>query len=481
MIGSLKSYPEMRPTGVECLGDIPKHWEIRRFKHLLLERDTRSRDGREQLLRVSQYTGVTQRSPAGEESAADTRAKSLVGYKCVEPNDLVVNIMLAWNGSMGVSRFTGIASPAYCVYRFRANATPWYFHYVLRSVPFKSRIKAVSTGVVESRLRLYTDDLFRLESPLPSSSEQTAIARFLDHVDRRIQRYIRAKKQLIELLEEQKQAIIHQAVTGQIDVHTGQPYPAYRHSGAEWLGDIPTHWDVRKLKYLTPGITVGIVVTPSKYYVDEGIPCLRSLNVSRGVIDMENFVFISEDANKLHRKSRIFAGDIVVVRTGQAGTAAIVPEELDGANCIDLLIVRRSKDILSQFMYYYLNSRTAISQATELSVGAIQAHYNTSTLSQLVVPKIPTVEQSRIVTHIDKAKGKIDLLIAKVGQVIDYLNSYRTRLIADVVTGKLDVREAAAALPKVDPFADDDEVDDSPDTGNIPAVDQDKQPARITG
>ena len=122
---------------------------------------------------------------------------------------------------------------------------------------------------------------------------------------------------------------------------------------------------------------------------------------------MENLVFISENSNQLHRKSKIFAGDVVVVRTGQAGTAAVVPKELDGANCIDLLIVRRSEQVLSQFVYYYLNSCTAISQAAELSVGAIQAHYNTSTLAQLVVPKIPTDEQSRIVTHLDQATGEI--------------------------------------------------------------------------
>ena len=120
------------------------------------------------------------------------------------------------------------------------------------SVPRPRRercIKAVSTGVVESRLRLYTDDLYRLKALLPPLSEQTAIVRFLDHADRRIRRYIRAKQKLIVLLEEQKQAIIHQAVTGQIDVRTGQPYPAYKPSGVEWLRDVPSHWDVMALKW----------------------------------------------------------------------------------------------------------------------------------------------------------------------------------------------------------------------------------------
>ena len=246
MVPALRPYPRKKDSGVEWLGEVPEHWDIRRVKYLLKECDTRSVDGSEELLRVSQYTGVTPRSPTGDVDEPDTRAASLVGYKRVEPNDLVVNIMLAWNGSMGVSQFRGITSPAYCVYRFRANSHPWYFHHLLRSPIYKARIKSVSTGIVESRLRLYTDDLYRLEALVPPLPEQTAIVRFLDHADRRIRRYIRAKQKLIALLEEQKQAIIHQAVTGKIDVRTGQPYPSYKDSGVEWLGEVPKHWEVRQ-------------------------------------------------------------------------------------------------------------------------------------------------------------------------------------------------------------------------------------------
>ena len=112
MIADLKPYPAYKDSGVPWLGDVPEHWAIRRFKYLLRERDTRSADGGEQLLRVSQYSGVTVRQAANGGDEPDTRAESLVGYKRVEPNDLVVNIMLAWNGSLGVSNFSGITSPA---------------------------------------------------------------------------------------------------------------------------------------------------------------------------------------------------------------------------------------------------------------------------------------------------------------------------------------------------------------------------------
>ena len=212
------------------------------MKYVMQEIDSRSTSGKEQLLRVSQFTGVTQRLRAVGQDEQDTRAASLVGYKRVEPDDLVINIMLAWNGSMGVSHYPGIASPAYCVYRFRPDALPWYFHHLLRSPAYKARIKAMSTGVVESRLRLYSDDLFRIEAMLPPLEEQAAIVRFLDWSNGRLERTIRAKRRVIALLTEQKQAIIHRAVTRGLD-----PAVPLKPSGILWLGDIPQHWEVRRL------------------------------------------------------------------------------------------------------------------------------------------------------------------------------------------------------------------------------------------
>ena len=247
---NLKSYPDTKDSGGKWLGRVPSHWKIERFKYLLREEHARSTSGTEQLLRVSQYTGITKRKPHSGGRLENTRAESLIGYRIVCPGDLVVNIMLAWNGSLGVSPVNGIVSPAYCVYRFRACTEPRYVHYLLRSPSYRARVKAASTGVVESRLRLYTDDLYRLEALSPPLHEQRAIVRFLDHADRRIRRYIRAKENLIALLAEQKQALIHQAVTGQIDVRTGQPYPAYQDSGVEWLAKVPKHWQRRAVGQL---------------------------------------------------------------------------------------------------------------------------------------------------------------------------------------------------------------------------------------
>jgi type I restriction enzyme S subunit len=201
---------------------------------------------------------------------------------------------------------------------------------------------------------------------------------------------------------------------------------------------------VKPLKHLVPWVTVGIVVTPSKYYVDRGVPCLRSLNISAGRIDMDDLVYISQAANQLHAKSIIHEGDVVVVRTGESGTAAVVPAELEGTNCIDLLIVRRSEQLHPKFVYYYLNSSAATYQAELTSVGAIQAHYNTSTLANLLVPVIPLVEQEAIVQRLDEQTQLIDAMVAKVGKAIQQLQELRSALVSAAVTGQVDLRDGAA-------------------------------------
>ena len=461
MTATLKPYPAMKESGVPWLGRVPAHWEVRRLKYLLKERDTRSVNGSEQLLRVSQYTGVTQRKPTGDGEEPDTRAESLVGYKCVATKDLVVNIMLAWNGSMGVSQFPGIASPAYCVYRFGEDAHPWYFHHLLRSPTYKGRIKAVSTGVVESRLRLYTDDLYRLQALLPPLPEQTAIVRFLDHADWRIRRYIRAKQKLIALLEEQKQAIIHQAVTGQIDVRTGQPYPAYKPSGVEWLGDVPAHWEIRTFTRSAIELADYRGATPTK--TEFGVFLVTAKNIKRGWIDYEGsreFVAESEYAT-IMRRGLPRCGDLLLTTEAPLGHAALVDRE-DVALAQRIIRFRLSPQTLfSEFALLSVLDPYFQNQLLCRGTGSTALGIKASKLPQLKILCSPMNEQQAILTQVATASDPISSKQELATSQINLLREYRTRLIADVVTGKLDVREAAAGLPEVDPLAAEDDPDET--------------------
>lgn len=414
-------YNDYKPSGVEWLGDVPVHWDVQRLKHLLRERDIRSADGSEELLSVSQYTGVTQRKRVDGGDVPDTRAESLIGYKCVEHLDLVVNIMLAWNGSLGVSPFPGIVSPAYCVYRFLAGVNPGYFHYLLRSPIYKAYIKTASTGVVDSRLRLYTADLYRLYAFVPPLSEQTAIVRYLDYADERIRRYVSSKERLIELLEEYRQAVIHHAVTRGLD-----PDVRLKPSGVEWLGDVPAHWEVRRLKTLCSmksgdGITEMSIEPVGEYpvYGGNGLRGYTSNYTHDG-----NYVLIGRQGalcGNVHiARGRFWASEHAVVASLSTG--------------------------------YVLEWFAAILDAMNLnqySIAAAQPGLAVERVLNLSLPVPSLREQAHIARYIERETADIDAAIDRARREIELLGEYRTRLIADVVTGKVDVREAAAELSAI--------------------------------
>ena len=450
----LKRHPVMKDSGVVWLGKIPAHWKIDRFKYLLAERDARSASGVEDLLRVSQYTGITKRK-RGDAGHQHSRAESLVGYKRVDPGDLVINIMLAWNGSLGVSPFEGIVSPAYCVYRFDGHSEPRYYHYLLRSPVYRARIKAVSTGVVESRLRLYTDDLCRLRAVSPPLREQSAIVRFLDHSDWRIRRYIRAKERLIELLEEQRQAIIRQAVTGQIDVRTGQSYPAYKDSGVEWLGEVPEHWEVARLKsVLERPMRNGLFKKKDRF--GRGVPLVNVADVygDEFQVDPDTLERVEASLEEL-RRFRVRSGDILFVRSslkleGTGRSAVALGCSVDTVFECHLVQARPATARVSpRYLVIQLNSSAIrhylISRANVVTMATVAQ--NTVTSCPLLVP--PPAEQREIVRWVDHHLSRSRVAVARIERQVELLSAYRTRLCADVVTGKLDVREAAGSVPEV--------------------------------
>nr|WP_269751264.1 restriction endonuclease subunit S [Acuticoccus mangrovi] len=277
-----------------------------------------------------------------------------------------------------------------------------------------------------------------LPIPLPPLAEQQAIAAFLDRETGKIDALVEEQRRLIALLKEKRQAVISHAVTKGLD-----PSAPMKPSGIDWLGDVPAHWEVRRLRHVSPAITVGIVVEPSKYYVEKGVPALRSLNVRPGRISTDNLVYISNDSNDELSKSKLRAGDIVAVRTGQPGTAAVIPPELDGCNCIDLIIIRGGVQISSDYLTWFLSADAALRQFAEGSGGAIQLHFNVGTASNLIIVLPPRAEQDRLLAFIAKEASKIDSLVEEAERAIALLQERRAALISAAVTGKIDVRETA--------------------------------------
>jgi len=444
---NLKPYPAMRDSGVPWLGEMPEHWKVRRGKDFLRAVDVRSETGDEELLTVSSERGVVPRRTA---SVTMFKAESYAGHKLCWPGDLVINSLWAWARGLAVSRHHGIVSTAYGVYRPRkgTDVEPQFLHQLVRSTPFHWELQVRSKGVWTSRLQLTDESFLGAPFPLPPLPEQAAIVRFIDYVDRRIRRYIRAKQRLIKLLEEQKQAIIHQAVTGQIDVRTGKPYPAYKPSGIEWLGDVPEQWDVSALRRRWSVTDCKHLTVP--FVEDEdGIPLasVREVQsfelslVSANRTNLEFYESLIEGGRKPERD------DLIYCRNVSVGAAAVVTTDEPLAMGQDVCLIRSSSEN-QRYLNCFLRSPIMLHQLSTLLVGSTFNRINVADIKALTIVVPPCDEQDAIATHLDGKLKEAASAQALAEEEIELLNEYRTRLIADVVTGKLDVREAAADLPE---------------------------------
>lgn len=356
--------------------------------------------------------------------------KDFSALKLYPENSLIIALYGATIGKLGILRFDACVNQACCVLAEpKALDTKFTFYWLISE---RKNIIELARGGGQPNIS--QEIVKQLRVLAPSFEEQTAIATFLDRKTAAIDILIAKKQRLIELLEEKRAALINQAVTKGLS-----PNVTMKDSGIPWIGEIPEHWEITKLKWLSPFITVGIVITPSKYYVDEGIPCLRSLNIKPGEILSKNLVYISEESNNLLAKSKIFKGDLVCVRTGQPGTTAVVDERFENANCIDLILIRKTKKASSEFLCLQMNSEVCRSQYTVGTSGAIQQHFNVETAQNLILCDPPLDEQAEIVTHCRRIIAKHNLLIQKAFVQIKKLQEYRQSLITAAVTGKLEV------------------------------------------
>lgn len=205
---------KFKDSGVEWIGEIPSEWGVCRIKDIYQERSETTETGTERLLSVSEYYGVAPTADKIEDGDYLTRAESLIGYKKCYKDDFVSNIMLAWKGSFGTTKYDGIVSPAYCVYKPVSTISPEYYHYLFRTDLYKSRFKSYSKGIIDSRLRLYTPFFYLVDAILPPLSEQQAIASYLDAKTSQIDSLISLKQQKIDELKSYKKSIIYEYVTG---------------------------------------------------------------------------------------------------------------------------------------------------------------------------------------------------------------------------------------------------------------------------
>ena len=448
---AMQPYPAYRDSGVEWLGEVPEHWEVRRLRTVLAGVTKRNRPDLP-LLSVVREKGVILRDVSDSTGNYNYIPDDLSNYKLVRRGWFAINKMKAWQGSFGVSAYDGIVSPAYHIYTVSGVETD-FFHVAIRSRAYVPYFSAASDGVRIGQWDLAATRMREIPFVVPTKPEQSRIARFLDHADRRIRRYIRTKERLIELLEEEKQATIHEAVTGRIDVRTGQPYPAYKDSGVEWLGRVPEHWEVAGLGYRYEQC-LGKMLDGKRITGEHLVPYLRNIDVQWDKINVADLPQMDIRPDEMPRYT-VQPGDLLVCEGGEVGRCAIWRGEIDPCGFQKALHRLRPRDgerDTPRFLYYGL--------AVAVTSGAF-ADGHESTIAHLTGEKLrrhrfafpSTDEQTTIVRYLDATERLSSARRASLLRQIDLLREYRTRLIADVVTGKLDVREAAADLPRTDPLA----------------------------
>lgn len=458
MIDGLKPYPAMKDSGVPWLGEVPGHWEIKRGKAIFRCIDIRSSTGDEELLTVSSDRGVVPRSSA---TVTMFKAESYIGYKLCWPGDLVINSLWAWGRGLGVSRHHGIVSSAYGVYRLQRSYGDYasYIHELVRSAPFNWELQVRSKGIWVSRLQLTDEAFLGAPFPMPPTEEQAAIVRFLDHADRRIRRYIRAKQKLIKLLEEQKQAIIHQAVTGRIDVRTGQPYPAYKNSGVEWLGEVPAHWEVKRCRYIFREVDKRS---------SDGSEQHLSMSQRLGLVPsdlVENRTLVSES----YAGGKVCEVEDLVLNRLKAHLGVFALARHPGVISPDYTVFRPIEVSGVEYFEQVLRSPACRGELRMRAKGIVEGFWRlyTDDFYEIRLPVPPVQERIEIVDYFVTEMKAVEQTVRQAEKEIALLHEYRTRLVADVVTGKLDVREAAARLPDegdelLPDAADDESAPDDP-------------------
>ena len=446
----LGAYSQYKDSRVEWLGNVPAHWDVVSLRHRYDQRLGKMLDAKrisgEHLRPYLRNVDVQwDRVNVSGLPKMDILVAEFGRYT-LKPGDLLVceggevGRSAVWAGDIEVCGYQK------ALHRLRPHDkgrdSP---RFLLHSLRLAASRGAFTDGPKSTIDHLTGEKLRRHRFMFPPLSEQAAIVRFLDHVDRRIRRYIRAKEKLIVLLEEQKQAVARQAVTGQIDAQTSQPYPAYKDSGVEWLPEVPTHWSMRR----------NVRLFAERHETGFGdLPVLEvSLRTGVQIRDLEDSARKQQmaDHGKYKRAERgdiaynmmrLWQGAIGVVPTdGLVSPAYVVARPLAGVEAAYYDHLFRTDGYKQQVNK---NSRGIVSDRNRLYWDAFR---------RMTSPFPPPEEQQRIVRYLQAASERIDAGAGTARRQIALLRELRTRLIADVVTGKLDIREAATALPEVDPLA----------------------------
>ena len=434
-------HTEYRASGLAWVGDIPSHWQTRRNRFLFREVDSRSVHGQETHLSMSQVHGLVPSQALGRKSL---QSESYAGGKLVAENDLVLNRLKAHLGVFARAKQTGVISPDYSVFRSKSDVSVPYCELLFKTPFYVAEFRRRTKGIVEGFWRLYTDDFYDVSALTPPRAEQDQIVAYLRVQDAHIARFIKAKRELIKLLTEQKLRIIDRAVTRGLDASV-----ALKPSGIEWLGEVPEHWDVSRLGACIKTNRTGVWGSdPSDRNQPDQLICVRVAD-----FDMEQLaVGISKltvrAVTQSERSGRLLcSGDILLEKSGggdKTPVGRVIAFTLDKVSVCSNFVARlvpNTNIVHSAFLLTVMNHLHArrivvpyIKQTTGIQNLDSTAYFKLG----VALPSLD--EQVIILRALTEQCQPLNDAIQRAEEEIKLIREYRDRLIADVVTGQVDVR-----------------------------------------
>ena len=425
---ALDPYPSYKASGIPWTAAIPDHWVVERGKHLL-EKMERPVSDDDEVITCFRDGEVTLRRNRRTEGFTESLKE--IGYQGIRKGDLVIHEMDAFAGAVGVSDADGKATPVYSVCKPTSKADAYYYAHVIREMARSEWILALAKGIRERSTDFRYATLAAELLPAPPLDEQAAIVRYLDDADQRIRAYVSAKERLIALLEEERQATINQAVTRGLD-----PNVKLKPSGVEWLGDMPEHWEIRRGKRL---------FNPRQELAKPNDIQL-SATQAYGVIPQDEYEQrvgrrVVKISLHLEKRQHVEVGDFVIsMRSFEGGL-----ERAWATGCIrsSYVVLRPAIEVDVEFFSHLFKSQAYI-HALQSTANFIRdgQDLNFNNFCEVDLPFPPTEEQRRMAEALVEATANIDTTIAHAHRQIQLMEEYRTRLIDDVVTGKIDVRGA---------------------------------------
>ena len=346
-----------------------------------------------------------------------------------------MNIMLAWKRALGVSEYTGIVSPAYCIYRGKQNMCAKYFHYLFRTDMYANLFKQYSTGIIDSRLRLYPDKFLALKCQVPPIDTQRCIADYLDRKCSQIDDIIARQQEVIEKLKAYKLSVITEAVTKGLN-----PDVPMKDSRVEWIGEVPGNWTKVKLKNICQfinGDRSSNYPSPNEY-VDNGIPFLGADSLCGRYVDVTQSKKITKEKYHSMGGAKIQKGDILYTLRGSTiGKNAIAT--FDEGTVASSLMVIRPISLIPEYLLYWINSEEEFQQRQSYINGSTAPNLSAENVGSFVMFLPPALEQREIADYLDTKCAEIELTMLKKQVLIDQLGNYKKSLIYEVVTGKKEV------------------------------------------